>query len=350
MDLDDIHSTVNEEDSATENGVHIAGPTSPLDESVSYSPQSSCVGWDGTIMRSPQSCSDPSSSPCQSPSGSGYSDFESLSHFRYQNQESDGDENEDTDPSVDENPNLEGSAEGGSLHQQKAARAISSKYRYGPIVGSASKYFAIASKMRMKVSKLAPGVLVWALLPAKHRVPWWPGIIVGSRLIKRGGKDVRHFRIILIYPPPHLEETRSFFVTEERLRILKTREAFEDFMQSSLKKALTKLSILSNFIVPSHCEQIWLLAREKMLDMEATTQKSLTSRLHYLHLDLARLRKIWNAEDAERKEKLIKPAEKSLGLWLCITYSISAKTFLAYFSFCVFQLNQRWTRSFSLLS
>ncbi|KAL5963178.1 Histone-lysine N-methyltransferase H3 lysine-36 specific [Taenia solium] len=241
------------------------------------------------------------------------SKLESSPHLHQQQQqllkeeEVEGDREKNfTPPTHEGNKDLKQSKKGSSFHQKNAVNAISSKYRFGASVGAASKYRVMNSKMQM-VSKLTQGVLVWALLPSKYRVPWWPGIVVGSRPVKRrnkDGEDVFFYRIMLICSPPHLEDTVSFFVPRCNLRILKTRKAFEAFMQSSLLQVLKKPIIVSNFIVPTHQEQFWLLAREKLVEMEMMPEKSLLSRLRYLQLDLSTLQELWKMEDMERRAKL----------------------------------------------
>ena len=312
MDLLDRHSTDNEDLSATESEVHNPGAsTPPSGDSNSSSPRITRAGWDA-VMRSPLPRPDLISLHYQSPSRS-----HSVSSSYFQ---SDSYDNEDTDSSIgEESQDQERSAHDSSLQQQKTAKAISSKYRYGGLVSTTSKYLTMSSKMRMKSPKLAPGVLVWALLPSKYGMPWWPGMVVGSRLLKRVGKDICCFRIILIYPPPHLDMKRSFFVPEERLRILKTRQAFDAFMLSCLHKVVEDPGIVSNFIVPAHFERTWRLAREKLLDMETTTPKSLASRLNSLHLSLPSLRKVWSVEDARRREKLATLMEKAAGAFLYLS-------------------------------
>lgn len=199
MDTNHIHSPNTEDNSTTENMFQNEdfGPQS--EDSNSYSPQS-YVGWDGTVILSPQPCSDPASSDCRSLSPrSEFSKLESSPHLHQQQrqlpkqEEMERSEERIFDSSTHEgNKDPKQSKRGGSFYQQNTVNAISSKYRFGSSVGAASKYRIMNSKMQM-VSKLSQGVLVWALLPYKYRIPWWPGIVVGSRPVKRknkGGEEV----------------------------------------------------------------------------------------------------------------------------------------------------------------
>lgn len=87
-------------------------------------------------------------------------------------------------------------------------------------------------------------------------------------------------------------------------------------MQNSLLQVLKKPVIVSNFVVPTHQEQFWLLAREKLVEMEMMSEKSLLSRLKYLQLDLSTLRELWKMEDMERRAKLARLKKSDVGVWL----------------------------------
>ncbi|CDS39953.1 histone lysine N methyltransferase NSD3 [Echinococcus multilocularis] len=323
MDTNHTHSPNAEDNSTTEDRFQNQDFDPQSEDSNSYSPQQSYIGWDGTVILSPQPCSDPASSDCRSPSSprSDHSRLDSSPYLHQQQQQllkqeevAGGQEGDFDSPTCEENDDPKQSRSGGSFHQQTTAKAISSKYRFGDSVGAASKYRVMTSKMQM-VSKLAQGVLVWALLPSRYRIPWWPGIVVSSQPVKRKnkeGEEVCYYRIMLICSPPHLEDMVSFFVARSNLRILKTRKAFEAFMQSSLLQVFSKPVIVSNFIVPTHQEQFWLLAREKLVEMEMMSEKSLLSRLKYLQLDLSTLRELWRMEDVKRKEKLARLKESGL--------------------------------------
>ncbi|VDM16534.1 unnamed protein product [Hydatigera taeniaeformis] len=313
MDTGHTHSSNADDNSTTETKFESRDFDPQSEDSNSYSPQS-CVGWDGTVMLSPEPCSDPASSECRSLSStrSECSKLGSSPHLHRQSEQPFKAEVEDGQERDSDSLPREGNGcpkqirRNSSFCRQSSTCTTSSKYRFGGSVGAASKYHVLNSKMQM-VSKLAQGVLVWALLPSKYRVPWWPGLVVSSRPVKRKNKDgeeVFYYRIMLISSPPHLEDMVSFFVPRCNLRILKTRKAFEAFMQSSLLHVLEKPVVISNFTVPTHQEQFWLLAREKLVEMEMMSEKSLLSRLRYLQLDLSALREIWKIEDMERRAKL----------------------------------------------
>lgn len=75
-----------------------------------------------------------------------------------------------------------------SDHHQKLAKAIASKYRLG---GSLLKSTS-ATKMNIgsrsildkESAGLMPGSFIWALLPRRYKLPWWPAVVV-ARPIKR---------------------------------------------------------------------------------------------------------------------------------------------------------------------
>uniref|UniRef100_A0A5K3FHH6 PWWP domain-containing protein n=1 Tax=Mesocestoides corti TaxID=53468 RepID=A0A5K3FHH6_MESCO len=269
------------------------------------------VGWDGEIWTIMSSDSEDSLFWISSPS----SDVERPDNASEEVVRSQGASKKrlfSLTPDDDDFDDNDQSARSDAYHQQKLAKAIASKYRFGGCmrtsVNAASKQRVVLSKLRVSATSLLPGALVWALLPQKYQVPWWAGIIAG-RPIKRRSKDsteVCYYRVVLVCPPHQLTPECSPLVSQKNLRPFLGRAAFEAFMRSVLGNAKNKGQALAQFCIPPRYEDNWHAARDQVEAASNIPVKSLHARFRFLGIDLPRLQVKWKFDDKKRKEQLAK--------------------------------------------
>lgn len=208
-------------------------------------------------------------------------------------------------------------------HQQKMARAISSKYRFGgrmppKSLGPAPKKRVLNKKELCEAASLVPGALVWALMPKKYHLPWWAGVIA-ARPVKRKAQDSKEmcfYRVILLCPPRTLWSESSVFLPQRNLRPFHGRVAFESFMQSVLNNSKNKLVALKQFTIPPQHERFWYSAREQIELAANQPGRCLQTRFQYLGFDLNKLQETWKVEDERRKQKAAKLKEYFKGMHL----------------------------------